>query len=301
MPAVVLRAVVATFLFLASSSHTSARAAELTADQWREDLQTLDQAVRADHKSPFHTVSEGDYTAMVESLDREIPTLSDQEIIVEMAAIVAAINDGHTRLTGWQRNADRGFHSWPVALYWFSDGLYVRQAHPDYAELVGARVLRIGNYSAEDAQAVIERVVAADNSYGERFGGPFYLISPEVLQAVGITEDIDDPPYVLEKDGRTWSPEIRPLDDSWPGWTLGFIPADAGWVDARDGSTAPTPLWLRNIDRTFWFEYLAGKTPSTCSRTRSSMQPTKAWRPSTHASGTPSRVTAPRNWSSTSG
>jgi tetratricopeptide (TPR) repeat protein len=236
---------------------TPARAQQLTPEQWREDLQVLDEAIRTIHKSPFHTVSETDFRQMVQTLHEAIPTLSDTEIIVEMASIVAAVNDGHTRLTGWHRNAKWGFHSYPVALYWFRDGLYVRQAHPDYADLVGARVLRVGDYSAEQAQSMIERVVAADNSQGEVDGGPRYLISPEVMQQVGIIKNLNDPPYVLEKDGHTWTPTMKPLAGPWPGWTRGFVATGAGWIDAKDESDAPTPLWLRHVDRTFWFEYVA--------------------------------------------
>jgi tetratricopeptide (TPR) repeat protein len=200
---------------------------------------------------------------MVDALHANIPQLTDQQIIVEMASIVAAVNDGHTHLSGWHRNAKWGFQSYPVALYWFSDGLYVRQAHPDHADLVGAKVVRVGKYSAEEAQAKIERVVAADNMYSERSHGPAYLISPEVLEAVGILDTAGDAPlaspyaspYVVEKDGRTWTPQIAPLTGEWPGWTRGFI-ADATWIDAKDASAAPVPLWRRHVDKTFWYEYV---------------------------------------------
>jgi len=241
-------------LLSSSMSTTPCCAGRLSADQWRQDLQVLDETIRTVHKFPFHTVSESDYSQMVKTLHDNIPTLSDQEIIVEMACIVAAVNDGHTHLNGWHRNAAWGFHSYPIALYWFSDGLYVRQAHPDYAELVGAKVVRIGNHSAAEAQERIERVVAADNASGELAGGPSYLISPEVMQVLGIVDAGDHTPYLLEKDGRSWKPEIKPLAGSWPGWTRGFI--SANWVDAKDTCEAPVPLWRRHVDQTFWFEYL---------------------------------------------
>jgi len=235
-------------------STASAGASVLTADQWREDLATLDAAIRRDHKSPFHTQSEAVYSARIDALHDAIPGLEETEILVEMASIVAAINDGHTRLTGWHRNPDWGFRSYPLSLYWFADGLYVRQAHLDLGDLVGARVLRIGDLTAEEAKARIEAVVAADNRFGEREEGPGFLISPEVMAALGILDADTDHPYELEKDGRTWRPRIETLDGPWPGWMRGFIAAD-DWVDAKDASPGPVPRWRRHPDKTFWTEY----------------------------------------------
>jgi hypothetical protein len=233
---------------------TVTNARSLTAEQWREDLAALDHAVRTDHKSPFHTVSKANYAAMVTELHDDIPDLDDQAIIVRMASIVAAVNDGHTRLSGWLRNPDWGFNSYPIALYWFSDGLFVRQAHPDHQDLVGARVIRVGSYSAEEAQKLVEQVAAADNRFGEIDSGPYYLISPQVLHSLGILDAPEDPPYVLEKDGREWTPDLTPLDD-WPGWTRSFV-SDTTWADANDAAEAQVPLWRRNVEQTFWFEYL---------------------------------------------
>jgi tetratricopeptide (TPR) repeat protein len=232
------------------------QAAELSAAQWRQDLAEFDEAIRRDHKSPFHTVSEADYTTMVQELHDSIPTLSTQKIIVEMACIIAAVNDGHTRLGGWQGNAEWGFHGYPINLYWFQDGLFVTQARREYAETVGARVLKIGEYSAEDAQSMIERVVPADNIHGEKMQGPFYLRSPEVLLSMGIVSTLEEAPFLLEKDGRTWSPQMGPESGSRRAWTRGFPPLDADWVDFQAPSAPPLPLWRRFLDKTFWFEYI---------------------------------------------
>lgn len=246
--------VVLLFLFAILLPETAV-ADEITPEQWREDLAALDQAVRTVHKSPFHTVSEEDFSRMVDTLHERIPELSDQEIIVEMAAIVAAVNDGHTRLSGWHRNLEWGFNSYPIALYWFSDGLYVRQAHPDHRDLVGAKVLQIGEFDAEVALEKVGRVVAADNVHSRRGDSAFYLISPEVMQAVGILDADDSTPYVFEKDGREWSPELPVHDGEWPGWVRGFIASDE-WIDAKDASGTPTALWRRHPEKTYWFEYL---------------------------------------------
>jgi tetratricopeptide (TPR) repeat protein len=248
------RAALAVCLLAAFLCPLSSSAQRLTPEQWREDLAALDQAVRTDHKFPFHTVSESAYTSLVTSLGEDIAQLDDQAIIVRMASIVAAVNDGHTRLAGWVRNPEWGFSSYPVGVYWYSDGLFIRQARPDHADLVGARVIRIGKYAVAEAQSLLEQVIAADNQFGKMEGAPYYLISPEVLLALGILDAPDDLPFVLEMDGRQWAPEIEATDD-WPGWMRGFV-GDTAWAEANDAAVEPTPLWRRHVEKTFWFEYL---------------------------------------------
>src|SRR4028119_1316882 len=96
------------------------------------------------HKNLFHTMSREQFESTVKSLHDRIPSLARHQIIVEMARIVAKVNDGHTNIYP-TRDPKIGFHALPVKLYMFKDGLFVRAAEPDLARLVGARVLKIGN------------------------------------------------------------------------------------------------------------------------------------------------------------
>jgi hypothetical protein len=40
-------------------------------------------------------------------------------------------------------------HNLPLRLWWLRDGLYVIKSHPDFAELLGARVEAFGSLTAE--------------------------------------------------------------------------------------------------------------------------------------------------------
>jgi len=59
----------------------------------------MDAKVREEHVAPFHSISEEKWGVLIEQLHNDIPNLSDTEIVTRLAAIVAAIGDGHTRLT----------------------------------------------------------------------------------------------------------------------------------------------------------------------------------------------------------
>ena len=116
--------------------------------QWREDLAHLARELPRRHRNLFHTMRREQFDSALAVLDRKLPALARHQVIVELARIVALVGDGHTNLapTG---DPKVGFRAYPVKLYLFKDGLFIRGATTAHADLVGAKVLRIGRLPAE--------------------------------------------------------------------------------------------------------------------------------------------------------
>ena len=67
-----------------------------------------------------------------------------------MARIVALGGDGHTALSLTQAAAN--FHTYPIQLYWFKEGIYATAVLPEAGvPALGKRLVRIGNTSIDDA------------------------------------------------------------------------------------------------------------------------------------------------------
>jgi len=82
------------------------------------------------------------------------------------------------------------------------------------------------------------------------------MVMPEVLNAVGIIPVPDETVIVVEKNGQRKSVSLKPVGQVQlmpPDTDLGWLP-QVGWIDARD--SAKQPLWLRDPQNKFWFEYL---------------------------------------------
>ncbi|HWT03296.1 MAG TPA: tetratricopeptide repeat protein [Pyrinomonadaceae bacterium] len=242
---------------------TKSVAASLTAaeaEKWREDLRVLATEMPLRHRNLFHTVKREEFEAAVKSLNERIPQLTRNQVIVEFIRIVAMVKDGHTGVAGMLWDPKIGFRSYPLSLYFFKDGLFVLTAAPEHAAAVGARVVKIGNKSAEQVYDSIKGLIFhdRDNEFGLKASAPFAMVIPEVLQALGIVEDMDKAQFVLEKDGKQMTVEVSPVvrvkaavHNTWD-----FV-KPAGWADARDAAAAPVPLWLKNVNNLFWYEYLA--------------------------------------------
>jgi tetratricopeptide (TPR) repeat protein len=183
------------------------------------------------------------------------------DIIVEMARIVALVRDAHTGIQGLLYQSPAQFHYIPAGLYLFKDGLYIYSADALYRGAVGGKVVRIGNASTEQAIAAVAPLISADNEMAVKERAPLYLATPEVLAALGLIETVDRVPVVIEKGGRRFPvsfatlPAPRPTNDNWAlGQRFSKMPS---WVDARSPGAAG-PVWLRQPTEYFWDTILPG-------------------------------------------
>ncbi len=231
---------------------------EAEIQKWREDLRYMEKGMEKFHRNLYHTMSKERFQAAVSDLERRIPRMARHEIIVELARIVAMVEDGHTNLR-LAHDPEVRFHTLPINLYIFKDGIFVRSAAAEHAGLVGARVIRIGEVSAERAVALVGDLVGRDNEMDIKFFAPYLLVKPEILHALKIIKDLESVPLIVEKEGKRHSASIKPggstevkeLDHFDMSWLN-----EPGSVDMRDKARVSPPLWLKDITNKFWFEFL---------------------------------------------
>jgi hypothetical protein len=246
-----IAAVVATAL----PAQQAATKPALTPDQWRADLKALMQGLEKTHKNMYHATSRGSFDSAVQDLDARIPSLQRHEIIAGMMRIVAMVGDGHTNIYP-SRDSMVAFHRLPVALYLFSDGMFIRAADSSRRDLVGSRVVGIGDATIEEAYAGVKPYIGVDNEMGTKFWSAYLLAMPEMLHALKLSPSKDSARLELEKNGKrrtVWLSAaglvpMTPADTDMSWWRT------AGWVDARDLSASSDPLWLsRRPDSTLWW------------------------------------------------
>ncbi|MGH7652406.1 MAG: hypothetical protein ACREMS_11275 [Gemmatimonadaceae bacterium] len=195
------------------------------------------------------------FDSALNSISARLPTLTRHQVIVELQKLDALVGDGHSAVAPW-RDSVIAFHTLPITLYWFQEGIIVRAADSAHANLLGARVLAINGMPVDSAAARIRPLISRDNEMGVRAYTPIFMVMPEILQAAGIAPDINRIPLIVEQDGKRRTVTLSPaglypimtgdIDRSWM--------KRQGWVDARD--KAPTPLWLSDPTNMYWFKYL---------------------------------------------
>jgi C-terminal processing protease CtpA/Prc len=252
------------FFILISSTlvfaQTDKQTSKSDTEKWREDLRFMAQEMPKRHKDLFHQMTREQFETAIKNLDARIPQLNRNQIIVEMTRIVAMVGDGHTNLYP-TRDPKVGFRVLPVKLYFFKDGLFVRSAKKEQSALLGARVVKIGDATAEQAYSKVRELIGRDNEMDVLFFAPHLLVMPEILQALGMSSDTESARLTIERNGKQQTVELRQIGpaemmagDTDMTWT-----AKDDWVDMRDAAISPASLWLKDPSNKFWFEMLPDK------------------------------------------
>jgi len=218
---------------------------------WRDDLRLLAQELPARHPAPFSKITPAQWDSAVASIDRRLPNLSRNRALVELFRLVALVGDAHTNV---QPDASLSRRYYPLELYAFEDGVFVRRADSAHAGLAGAKVLRIGRASADEAFAAAGTIIAHENEWWVRAWAPFWLAIPEMLDGLGLVTDPEHVPVVVERNGRVDTVVVAPTGRFAAGHGHGADPIDmSGWVSMRD--SAP-PLWEQHPGEWFWWAYV---------------------------------------------
>ena len=223
--------------------------------RWHEDLAFLAREMPAQHANLFHTLRSAQFDSALAAIRRRLPMLARHQVIVELMRLAAAVGDGHTNVSPW-RDTLVAFHTLPVALYRFEDGYYVRAATRAHADLLGGRVLRVGDVPIDSAEALVTPLIGRDNAMAIKQYAPLLLRMPEVLHALGLARDPRGAELTLAIGGRDRTVQLAEAGrfpnlsgDADKGWDV-----PPGWVDLRE--QAPTPLWLSRPATTYWFAYV---------------------------------------------
>jgi hypothetical protein len=227
----------------------------LSPQDWREDLRFLATQMRLKHKSLFHTMTEAEFNQAVEKLDADIPQLNEDQIFVRFLQIMAMVQDGHSGFdTRPIPPPDLKDHI-PVPFVRYADGIYVRAAALEYADMVAGRVVKVGSLGWQEAIQRVESIESHDpGNNGEQlaWSAKTSLNCPRLLNGLGLTQSRDSAEFVIEKNGQSHSFTMKasvPIGE----WYLNSVPA--GWVDARPESV-PVPLARQHEDKHYWFTYL---------------------------------------------
>lgn len=207
---------------------------------WRMDIDYLYDEVRRVnpdyHAAPFPA----EVTRRYEQLKADVPRLSDEELFVGMNRMLAPLRQGHTHLF-----IVPGDRSLPVRLYAFPEGVFIVQAAPEHASLVGSRVVAFEGMPAEE---VLRRAADARNRDGEMelMWSVSTLASTSHLKGLGAIRETAAVTVTVQAPGEP-PREV----------TLTTVPAPAERQDrlvAPGG--VPAPLFLARMDQKHWEQAL---------------------------------------------
>lgn len=218
------------------------------------DFRELAASLREFHPRPFHSVSRARFETAVQRATARAPSLSRNELVVELMRIAALIGDrnGHSGIFPADPQHRTQLHLYPIRLYTFDDGTYVVDAVEP--ALVGAKLVSIADVPVAAVLSRVRPLVPRDNSTNLKGYLPHFVLTAEILDGLHIGVGDGAKAFRFERNGTAIDRTLAPLAAS--RYRRRFADGDFHYPSILP--RRPQPLYLANARRSTWQTKLAG-------------------------------------------
>jgi len=173
-------------------------------EAWLQDLDYL-QTKFPEYNMSFTDNSLSEFTRIIEESKSNISVLSDNQIYVSIMKALSQIEDVHTSVN--MRPSALKLKRLPIRFAWFEEGLYVVKSTPEHRDLLGAKVLLISGYTADELLRNLDPIIPGSDTY-LRYESQYYLSSPDILEGLGLIEPDSELVIQLENSSGTIINEV---------------------------------------------------------------------------------------------
>lgn len=213
----------------------------LSKEEWLKDIQYLDKKIEKQFVS-FDPTVKSKFKTEIDQLKKKVGELKDYQIACEIMRLMSLLKDGHSELNIGHANV--GFIKLPLLLYFFEDSLYVIAAHQQYQNLIGKSISHFNNITTSKVFETLKKRMSADNDMEYLHAAPGYLILPQLLECIGVS---DDPGKVkLSVSGETV--EIAGISRDQYN--------NGKWSTTHSINSIERPLYLSGYDKYYWHKFL---------------------------------------------
>jgi hypothetical protein len=214
-------------------------------DRWRQDLEFFASqfpAVQMDFKKLYAPAK---FQEEVRNLERDLPQISDSEVILRLMRLVAAAKVAHT--TVYEPKGSLAFHRYPLQFYWYADGAAVTAAAQEYTAALGARIVKIGAMTPEQLESAVAPYISHENQPWLHQVSPNFMLTQEAALHFGLAAADGSIELTLKKpDAEPFHLRVAPL-------AAGAKPT---MISAIDAFHIPAPLYRKQPNSYYWYEYL---------------------------------------------
>jgi len=217
-----------------------AEARRLDIEAFRRDFLAQDHA--------YSSAARAEAGRRLDVLKNQAATVSQAYFELELARIVALADNGHTAVFPFFRAAH--FNRIPLRLAAFGEDFYIVRAAPEYADLLGARLVAIDNHAMTDLRVASRSLMGGVNGWRDRYAN-YLFESPEQLNALNLTSSTDGAVYRFALSGAEREQRINAAPGQAAlsfatGMTRDLQPApidgQTGWRTLLDPDNAPWSL-----------------------------------------------------------
>lgn len=172
---------------------------ELTAEQWRDDVDSLVSGLEENHRDAWNFVTRTEVERLKDQASRKAGKVPAEAMIVALQQIAASIGDGHTFVA-----TAHLYSNYPIRLQWMEGEYYVVKTAPENKALLGGKLIAIDGVPAFAAAGELLKLVPRnENVWHERNMIANLLAQAQPLHAMGIADRVNTAIFTVERaDGR---------------------------------------------------------------------------------------------------
>jgi hypothetical protein len=215
-------------------------AADLSPEQWREDIAYLARELPAKHKNLFFHLSKAEFDRQIGGLQEAANTATDIQMRAGLARLVASVGDLHTGIDAFysSRNFGMGFFEYP-------DGIFCSSVRVELAEAMSARLVAVQGVPVAQVMERLRQFVPQENEMGTLALTTSLLGRPGGLLAAGVPIKEWAADFEMERGGRTFL--VHATVPASPSRDVRRAPLDGAFQ---------TPLYQSNRVSRYWFKFL---------------------------------------------
>ncbi|WP_226646284.1 S41 family peptidase [Microbulbifer variabilis] len=164
---------------------------------WVEDIDYFHKELERNHINLYHNVSKEEFTDKLFQLKSDLPSLSENQVMVELMKISRMIGDGHTQLAFWEQD----INLYPFQFLEFDGDLRLIATDEPYRQLLGHKLTAINGTPLD---VILDRlspiVQGVENEYSLKIRRAFQINIAQVLEGAGISASTKRAAYTFTDD-----------------------------------------------------------------------------------------------------
>lgn len=227
-------------------------ASSLNSTQWLQDIDFLQKEIMRLHPDPFYKNKDLDkqkFDNLFGELRKNISFWDENKIVTEITRIIGLMNDGHSAIDQFANPGTfYNFKFFPLFLYYFPEGLHVLGALPEYADLIGKKLVAIDGLAISEIIEKMRPIISKD--YGSetslKDGLRYFITISQYLCGLEIIKDPNEATFTfidlagIKTDAKLRAGSMQNL----------FAAFDRSGDDGK-------PLYRQGAMKFYWHKYLS--------------------------------------------
>lgn len=182
-------------LLAAITSHSAIAVSQADAEKWSQDIDAYWRILEEKHIDLYHKLTYKDFEREISAIKSQLPSLTHEQIIIELMRLTHKVGDGHTTVPLW----DQQYHKFPIELKVINDEILVTGSSNEYSSLIGNELTAINGKPVQQVYDMFAEIVPfAENDYSTPVRVAEYMMTAELLRGLGVIDSLDSVEFTFK-------------------------------------------------------------------------------------------------------